>query len=236
MEAQLTARQRLAVALDVATADEALTLAKTLAPVVGTLKLGLELFTAEGPRLLPALRELGVDVFLDLKLHDIPATMARATAAARAHGVRYLTVHASAGREALCACRESAGDELELLAVTVLTSLDDAALRELELHTSTASLARSLAAVAYGAGLSGFVSSASEVAVLRAQLGPEALLVTPGIRPSGAATDDQKRIATPERALAEGASMLVMGRPIRDAADPRAAAEAVCRSIEAARA
>jgi orotidine-5'-phosphate decarboxylase len=212
-------------------------MAARVAPAVGVLKVGLELFVAEGPAAVALGRELGLEVFLDLKLHDIPETVDRAVATASALGVRYLTVHAGGGRAMLERAANRAAqarEPLTILAVTVLTSLDAADLAALGVPEAPREHATRLAQLAWDAGVRGFVTSPAEASALRAALGPGALLVTPGIRPAGAAAFDQKRIATPAAAIADGADLLVVGRPIRDAADPLAAAQAVVGEIDAA--
>ncbi|MEP7121533.1 MAG: orotidine-5'-phosphate decarboxylase [Byssovorax sp.] len=232
-----TARRRLVFPLDFATLAEARIAATRLAPAIGVLKVGLELFVSEGPAAAALGRELGLDVFLDLKLHDIPETVDRAVASAAALGVRYLTVHASGGVEMLrraVARAAEAASPLTILAVTVLTSLDEGDLRAQGVDATPSDQVIRLAKVAWSAGVRGFVTSPAEARALRAALGPDALLVTPGIRPIGAAAGDQKRIATPTSAIADGADLLVVGRPIRDAADPLAAARAVVAEIERA--
>lgn len=227
------ARQRLCFALDYASLDEAMTAAGALAPHVGKLKVGLELFVAEGPRAVREPAALGCEVFLDLKLHDIPETVARAVSAARASGATYLTVHAGGGPAMLAAAARRAEREggPTLLAVTVLTSLDHHDLASVGVEASPREHALRLATVARDAGIPGLVCSAAEVAALRALVGPSPLLVTPGIRPAGAATGDQKRVATPAEALRAGASWLVVGRPLRDAPDPVAAAVALLAEV-----
>jgi orotidine-5'-phosphate decarboxylase len=232
-----TARARLVFPLDYATLAEARAAATLLAPAVGVIKLGLELFVSEGPAAAALGRELGLEVFLDLKLHDIPETVDRAVASAAALGVRYLTVHASGGfgmlRRAVARAAQ-APSPLTILAVTVLTSLDARDLQEQGLETTPQDQVLRLARRAWDAGVRGFVASAAEARALRETLGDEAFLVTPGIRPIGAAAWDQKRVATPARAIADGADLLVVGRPIRDASDPLAAAQAVVAEIEQA--
>lgn len=228
------ARKKIAFALDYPTLAEASAGARLVAPAVGVLKVGLELFVREGP----AAVELGAacerPVFLDLKLHDIPETVERAVQNAAALGVRYLTIHAAGGRAMLERAANAAAratSPLTLLAVTVLTSLDQGDLAALGVAGSTRDHVVRLAKIAIDAGVRGFVTSPQEVAALRAEVGPEAFLVTPGVRPEGAATGDQKRVATPRTALAAGADLLVIGRPIRDAADPLAAARAIASDI-----
>lgn len=228
------ARRRLVFPLDYPTLEEARPGAESVAEHVGVLKIGLELFVKEGPRALELGRQLGCEVFLDLKLHDIPATVERAVASAISLGVRYLTLHASGGPKML----ELAADRVEreraqlaLLAVTVLTSLDESDLVATGVSSPPNEQALRLAVLAQRSGIRGLVSSVAEVSMLRQNLGPEMILVTPGIRPAGAGSQDQKRVGTPAQAMAAGSSLLVVGRPIRDAADPRAAAEAIRREI-----
>jgi orotidine-5'-phosphate decarboxylase len=233
------ARRRLIFPLDYPTLDEARAAASRIAPSIGVLKVGLELFVREGPRAVELGKTLGLDVFLDLKLHDIPETVGRAVASAAALGVRYLTVHAGGGAAMLKrAAQEAAHAQgLILLAVTVLTSLDESDLAAQKIQGDTSEHARRLAQLAHDAGIHGFVTSPHEVGALRQLFGRGALLVTPGIRlsveaPGGARdVDDQKRIATPSAAIASGADFLVVGRPIRDAADPLTAARSVVQEI-----
>jgi orotidine-5'-phosphate decarboxylase len=232
-----SARDRLVFPLDFPTLAEASRAAEALAPAVGLLKVGLELFVREGPEAVRLGERLGRDVFLDLKLHDIPETVERAVASAAALGARYITVHAAGGTTMLARAAAQAAKAprpLTLLAVTVLTSLDETDLVAQGILGGPTEHAVRSARLAWEAGVRGFVTSAREVRALREALGPEALLVTPGIRPAGAGAGDQKRVATPASAIGDGADLLVVGRPIRDAADPRAAADAVVREIEAA--
>jgi len=231
------ARRRLAFPLDFPDLGAARRGAELVAPSVGVLKVGLELFVREGPRAARIGEGLDTDVFLDLKLHDIPATVDAAVASAAALGVRYLTIHASGGPKMVEAAVNRAAREapdLKILAVTVLTSLDESDLTAMGVPGGTGPYALRLAQAAYAAGARGFVCSPSELQVMRAALGPEVWLVTPGIRPAGASAGDQKRTGTPKQAILDGASLLVVGRPIRDSADPRAAAEAVVQDIAAA--
>jgi orotidine-5'-phosphate decarboxylase len=235
-----TGRAKLAYALDFPSLAQAEAGAARVAHAVGVLKVGLELFVSEGPRAVAVGQKLGCDVFLDLKLHDIPETVERAVAAASAHGVRYLTLHAAGGPKMLAAAARRAEREntgLVLLAITVLTSLDSADLASTGVAAEPATHALRLAKLAHDQGIPGMVCSAAEVGALRAALGPAAVLVTPGIRPSGLGgnpADDQKRTGTPEGAIRAGSSLLVVGRPIRDAADPAAAASAICDEIQRA--
>jgi len=199
---------------------------------VGVFKVGLELFTAAGPAALARVHQSGADCFLDLKLHDIPKTMACAARTAADLGVRYLTLHASAGPRALATTAEAIrGTNTQLLAVSVLTSLDDSELDAVGLAGPVAEAVTRLARLAADAGIQGLVCSARECEPLRQALGPEPLLVVPGIRPTGSAPDDQRRVATPAEAVTWGADLLVVGRPIRDADDPARAARAIVHEI-----
>ncbi len=224
---------RLALALDVPDLAAAKRLIGQTRDAFGTYKVGLELFTAVGPGAIDVIHEAGARSFLDLKLHDIPATMARATARAAAMGVDYLTVHAAAGGEALEEAQRFAG-ATRLLAVTVLTSLDAGALAAIGFGGGPADAVQSLGALAWDAGIRGFVTSAHECAELRSRTGDDAFIVTPGIRPAGSASGDQKRVMTPADALRAGADLLVVGRPVRDAADPTAAAAELRQQVGAA--
>lgn len=236
-DARAAARARLAYALDYPSLAEASRGARLVAPYAGVLKIGLELFVSEGPKAVRELGELGADLFLDLKLHDISKTVERAVGSACQLGVRYLTIHCSGGPgmlEAAARRAQAEGTGLCLLGVTVLTSLDAADLRAVGVEASPADQAERLALLARDSGLGGLVCSAEEVERLRATVGPDLVLVTPGIRPAGADVGDQKRTATPASALRRGSSLLVVGRPIRDAADPAAAAEALLQEIASA--
>jgi orotidine-5'-phosphate decarboxylase len=227
------ARSRLVFALDYPTLAEARSGAALVLDSVGVLKVGLELFAREGPAAARCASDLGCEVFLDLKLHDIPETVARAVQSAVELGVRYLTLHASGGPRMLeQAVRQAEGSSLTLLAVTVLTSLDAADLAVLGVAEPPAAHAVRLARLARTSGVGGIVCSPAEVGAMRSELGPNAVLVTPGIRPRGSiGLDDQKRTGTPEAAIRSGASLLVVGRPIRDADDPAAAARAIADEI-----
>ena len=231
------ARSKLAFALDYPTLAEAERGAAPLVDSVGVLKVGLELFVAEGPRAIELGERLGCDVFLDLKLHDIPETVERAVASAVRHGARYLTIHAAGGPAMLEAAAKRADREnsgLILLAITVLTSLDSEDLTAIGVNASPPEQALRLARLARDHGVPGMVCSAAEVASLRAELGPEFVLVTPGIRPQATQADDQKRTSGPAAAINAGSSLLVVGRPIRDAVDPAAAARAISDEIHRA--
>ncbi|MBN1607538.1 MAG: orotidine-5'-phosphate decarboxylase [Polyangiaceae bacterium] len=230
------ARARLAFAADYPSLAAAGTIFAELSPFVGVLKIGLELYIREGAAAVEAGRLAGLDVFADLKLHDIPETVDRAVGSVCSLGARYVTVHASGGprmleRAAIRAEREGTG--LSVLAVTVLTSLDADDLRAVGVGCEPRDQVVRLARLALASGVSGLVCSAAEAAELRRVLGHTPILVTPGIR-AAHADDDQKRVATPEQAVTDGASLLVVGRPIRDASDPVAAAEEHVRAIERA--
>ena len=230
---------RLILALDGLEAREALELVDAL-PGLRWVKVGLELFVAAGPQVLDQLRQRDLQIFLDLKFHDIPATMAGACSRAARLGAGLITVHAAAGLEALqaaqhaavSAARASGFESPTLLAVTVLTSWDQTRLtRELAIDEPIASYVPRLARLAVAAGLGGCVCSPLEVAALRATHPHPFALVTPGIRPAGSALGDQARVMTPAQALAGGASQLVVGRPITAAADPAAAWAACCSAL-----
>jgi len=229
--------RRIIVALDVPDAASALPLAERLANKVGMFKVGLELFVAEGPSVVRALRERvpEVDVFLDLKLHDIPNTMRGAIRSCRDLGVKFLTVHAGSGVGHLAACVEEAGDKLGILAVTVLTSQDRAACEEAGHTRAPAELVEIRARAAQQAGCAGVVCSGEELARVCA-VAPTLARVVPGIRPAGADVGDQKRVMTPARAVEAGATYLVIGRPITQAPDPAAAAESIAAELAGVRA
>ena len=230
-----TPRARLIVALDTADPDRAEAWARALAPEVGLVKLGLELFVAHGPRAVERVAAAGAPVFLDLKLHDIPNTVAGAVRAAAALGVAMLTLHASGGPAMVAAARESvaaSGDGRPMiLAVTVLTSLGAADLAATGVAGGPTQQVLRLARLAIEAGADGLVCSAHEAGPIRALLGPGVPLVVPGIRPLGSEASDQKRVMTPADAVREGADWLVIGRPVTGAADPAAAARAVAASL-----
>ena len=221
---------RIIIALDVQTKDEGIALVSKLTDA-RTFKVGLELFTAEGPALFRKLKSLRKDIFLDLKLHDIPNTVAGAVRSAFKHGVQMMTIHASGGREMMAKAAEAARAAVEsgkgakpiLLGVTVLTSLKGADLEEVGLGSDVASQVLRLAGLAKAAGLDGVVCSPQEIEVLRREFGPDLVIVTPGIRPVWAAAQDQKRIMTPAEAVAKGADYLVIGRPITGAPSPNEA-------------
>lgn len=225
----MSTKPSLCVALDGSDRGWIRSTATILADHVGWLKVGLEAFSAHGPALVEELAVLGPRIFLDLKLHDIPATVGRAAVNCAACGASMLTVHATGGRKMLEAAVEGAakgstGDRPTIVAVTVLTSLDSTALRELGMEKSPEKLVRSWADLARRCGLDGVVASAREAAALRKDFGREFLIVTPGIRPAASAADDQRRVVTPADAVRAGSDVLVVGRPITRAEDPAAAA------------
>jgi len=230
-----TARRRLIVAVDVPDSVAAMQLAGRLAGHVGMLKIGLELFVAEGPPVVRQIRERHpeLEIFLDLKLHDIPNTMRGAIRSAREMGVRFLTVHAGSGVEHLRACVEEAGDALEILAVTVLTSQDGQACREAGHTRDPSELVTMRTVCAREAGCAGVVCSGLEVPSV-VGVAPGLQRIVPGIRPASADAGDQKRVMTPGDAISAGATHLVVGRPIRQADDPAAAADAIVEAIAGA--
>lgn len=228
------ARQRLIVALDVPDAAAASVLVHRLEDTCAWFKVGLELFVAAGPAVLEPLLRRGHSVFLDLKLHDIPNTVAGAVRSATSLGVKMLTVHAAGGPAMLEAARDAVSgvkQAPELLAVTVLTSMDQPQAKAVGLERSPAQQVELLASMGLHAGIRGFVCSSLEVGALRKLTGPEGVLVIPGIRPAGGDLGDQKRVATPADALRNGASYLVVGRPITQAPDPAKAAEAILEEM-----
>lgn len=227
------APERVCLALDFATGAEVLAAARRFAGRVGWLKIGLEAFVSEGPAIVSEVARLPARVFLDLKLHDIPTTVARAVSAAARSGASMVNVHALGGRAMLQAAREAAGhSRLRLVAVTLLTSIDAAALSDLPMAGHPEGIARRLALLAKDCGLDGVVCSASDVPVIRAACGPGFLTVVPGIRPASSASADQKRIATPQAAISAGADLLVIGRPVLASSDPEAALKSVLEEIE----
>jgi orotidine-5'-phosphate decarboxylase len=219
----VASNSRIIVALDFADARSALALADRVEPAACRLKVGKELFTRAGPQLVEQLAARGFDVFLDLKFHDIPNTVASACQAAAELGVWMLNVHALGGERMLLAAREGVGRATHqplLIAVTILTSMDEHDLAGVGLSGTAADNVLRLAALAHSCGLDGVVCSPRETAALRARLGADFLLVTPGIRPAGAASDDQRRVMTPLEAVGNGSSYLVIGRPVTCADDP----------------
>jgi orotidine-5'-phosphate decarboxylase len=230
---------RVIVALDYSTADAAIAFARRVSPQDCRLKVGKELFTAAGPALLETLSKQGFDIFLDLKFHDIPNTVAGACKAAAGLGVWMLNVHASGGRAMMEAARKAVGDGAGrplLIAVTLLTSMGPREIEEVGLVGDAAGAVRRLAQLAKSSGLDGVVCSAQEAAMLRAECGAGFKLVTPGIRPAAASKDDQQRVMTPAAAIAAGADYLVIGRPVTQAADPVAALAVINREISTGKA
>jgi orotidine-5'-phosphate decarboxylase len=224
--------ERLIVALDFPDARAALALVDRLHGATHWLKVGLELYIAEGNSLVAELKRQGFSIFLDLKLHDIPNTVASAVRAATRLGVDMLTVHAGGGPEMIAAAAQAAESRLSVLAVTVLTSMDAAQLEATGVTGTPAAQVERLAKMALGCGVNGLVCSPNEVAGLRNRFGNEPLLVIPGIRPEGTEIGDQRRVATPAAAIASGASYLVVGRPITRAVDPEAAAKAILSEMQ----
>jgi orotidine-5'-phosphate decarboxylase len=231
----LDPRDRLAVALDLPTAESALALVARLEGSCRWFKVGMELYYAAGAGLVHALCNRGFEVFLDLKLHDIPNTVAGAVRSVTGTGASLLTIHASGGERMMQAAAEaaSAPGSPRLLAVTVLTSMDDADLTSVGVTASPSEQAIRLAHLAHRAGITGMVCSPHEVALFRAELDAGTTLVVPGIRPTDAEVGDQRRSATPRAAIRDGASLLVVGRPITQSVDPAAAVAAILSEIAA---
>ncbi|MCY3612351.1 MAG: orotidine-5'-phosphate decarboxylase [Gemmatimonadetes bacterium] len=228
---------RVIVALDASSAEHALRLVDRIGPQCRFYKVGLELYTAAGSAVVRALRERGHQVFLDLKLHDIPNQVAGATARAAELGVTFLTVHAMGGRDMLGAAAAAAGGSVGLLGVTVLTSLDEEGLGAVfgRRIPDVGREADRLAAMVRDAGLAGVVCSAAEAARLRAGLGPGCAIVTPGIRLPGDAVHDQRRVRTAGEAFRDGATHIVVGRPVTGASDPAAAYARIVADAEGGR-
>ncbi len=224
---------RLIVALDVSSARDAQKIVAALGDSVDIYKIGMQLYTAEGPPVVRTLVSSGRQVFLDLKYHDIPNTVAAAVREAAQLGVSMLTVHASGGAKMLRAAVEAAG-RVQILAVTVLTSMDESELQQAGVSGKLLNQVLRLASTALEAGCAGVVSSAREVKALRAKLGQNFLIVTPGVRPAGADHADQARVVTPAEAVRSGATHIVVGRPITGSKDPAAAARAIQQEINAA--
>jgi orotidine-5'-phosphate decarboxylase len=232
-------RNPIIAALDVPSAEKALELARQIAPAVGAFKIGKELFTAVGPDIVKRVRDTGAAVFLDLKFHDIPNTVAKAVASAVRLDVQMLTIHTSGGSEMMRAAEKSAQETALqsgrnaplVLGVTVLTSMDGNALSELGIEPNVGKQVERLASLAVKSGLRGLVCSPLEIAQLRQILPKEVQLVTPGIRTGAEKADDQKRTLSPREAMDAGASWLVIGRPISAAENPRAAAEKILESL-----
>ena len=231
---------RIIIALDVENRDQALALVRAL-PETQVFKVGLELFTAEGPRLIQDLQALGKGVFLDLKLHDIPNTVAEAARIGVRHGAAMMTIHASGGEEMMARAAEVARNEAEkrgvarplLLGVTILTSLKNEILASIGMIADTGAQVLRLAALAKKAGMDGVVCSAQEIEIVRRETGAGFLIVTPGIRPAWAAAQDQKRIMTPAEAVAKGSDYLVVGRPVTQASSPQEAFQKIVDELTA---
>lgn len=222
------------VALDTPSLDRARTLAQTLKPFVGGVKLGLEFYGANGPEGVRAIASAGAPVFLDLKLHDIPNTVAGAMKALLPIGAAILNVHASGGAQMMRAAAEAAGTaerRAKIIAVTVLTSLEDRDLPLIGVSSTALEQAVRLAVLAKDSGLDGVVCSPHEIAAVRSACGPNFLIVTPGMRPAGGELGDQKRVMTPKQALDAGADILVIGRPITGAPDPVNAARQIAAEL-----
>ena len=219
------------VALDTADVKTALALAGAVRPYVGGLKVGLEFVSANGPDGVRAVVALGLPVFLDVKLHDIPTTVAGAVKALSALGVAIINVHASGGTAMMRAAREAAGSGVKIIAVTILTSLDDADMEIIGFSEGASMQALRLARLAQIAGLDGVVCGATDLAAIRAACGPDFTTIVPGSRPAGSDAQDQKRVMTPAAARAAGADILILGRPVTAAADPAAAARAVAAEL-----
>jgi orotidine-5'-phosphate decarboxylase len=229
---------RLIVALDFAAAEQALAFAARVKPRACRLKVGKELFTAAGPALIEELMQRDFEIFLDLKFHDIPNTVAGACKAASRLGVWMINVHALGGRAMLEAARDAVANAERrplLIGVTVLTSMGAMDLREVGIDGEPAAAALRLAKIVQASGLDGVVCSAQEAGLLKRECGMDFCLVTPGIRPAGGAQDDQQRVMTPAAAIAAGADYLVIGRPVTQAEDPAAVLEAINRDIEGQR-
>lgn len=235
MPASSGMRERLIVALDVSSASSAQELVQHIGDAAGIYKVGLQLFTAEGPAFVRDLVRSGRRVFLDLKLHDIPNTVSHAVKTAVDLGVHMLTVHASGGSAMLRAATEAADGKLNILAVTVLTSLTNEDMDEIGMTGRVTDQALRMAALAQTVGCQGIISSPREALLIRKSLGEGFAIVTPGIRPAGADSNDQQRIATPASAIENGASHIVVGRPITNASDPAQAARAIISEMEQAR-
>jgi len=222
------ATDKIIVALDFASADEALGMVRQLKDHIGFYKIGSQLFTLEGPEMVKRVLAEGVDVMLDLKFHDIPVTVNKSIESVKSLGCRFATIHTTGGAEMMLAAQLGTADsDLELLGVTVLTSMDSDSLGMIGFDHSVPGQVMMLARLASQCGLSGLVCSPQEIGFLKEMLEIPMKLVTPGIRPKGAESDDQRRTMTPGQALEEGADHIVIGRPITKAEDPAAAAKAI---------
>jgi len=236
----MTSKERLIVALDVDTQEKALGLVEKLQKEIKIFKIGSELFTSCGPDIVEAVKDMGCGIFLDLKFHDIPNTVARSVAAAARLGVSMLNVHALGGYDMMKRAAESVALEAKalkivkpkIIAVTVLTSMEKNSLKKIGINDSMEKEVLRLAKLTKDASLDGVVASPSEVKLIRKDLGEEFIIVTPGVRPEWAAMNDQKRVATPKEAILNGATYIVVGRPIIEAPDPLAAAKKVLEEIK----
>lgn len=227
----ISPRDRIIVALDFPSQDEALILVSKLGDAVSYYKIGLQLYTVAGPAVVAAVAATGAKIFLDLKLHDIPNTVAKAVGSAGQLGVQMLTIHLSGGADMLRGAVKAKLPGLALLGVTVLTSSTQETLRQIGVTGSVDEQVVRLADLGREAGLDGLITSPQEVGALRQRLGKRITLVTPGIRPAWAGADDQKRFTTPREAIDAGADYLVIGRPITGAEDPRKAAEKIVAEL-----
>jgi orotidine-5'-phosphate decarboxylase len=235
----MTSGNKLIIALDVDTQEKALGLVDALKADVRFFKIGLELFSACGPGIVYAVKRTGCEVFLDLKFHDIPTTVAKAAASVTKLGAQLFNVHALGGYDMMRKTAEAVAAEAarlkisrpKILAVTVLTSMDENALKKVGIGAIIRDEVDALARLAKEAGLDGVVASPRETRMIREALGPSFLIVTPGVRPAWAGVDDQKRIATPKEAIDDGASFIVVGRPVTAAQDPAAAARRIIEEI-----
>ena len=227
--------EKLCIALDFSAREDILAAARRFAGRAAWLKIGLEAFVANGPSIVAEVASLGARVFLDLKLHDIPATVERAVAAAAGSGAAMVNVHALGGRAMLeAAGRAASRRDVALVAVTLLTSLDAAALADLPVAGHPEGIARRLAVLAKDCGLAGVVCAPTDLAAVRSACGPDFLTVVPGVRPAGSGAADQKRIASPSQAIRAGADLLVVGRPVTASPDPDRALDKLLREIESA--
>lgn len=225
---------KLILALDLETRDDAFAMLNRLGDSLEWVKVGLQLFTTYGPELVHQIAERGYHIFLDLKLYDIPNTVAKAVQSIASLPVELLTLHASGGAEMLQWANRARADyapDLNLLAVTVLTSMDEAQLRSLNVNATTEAQVKHLADLSLNAGMQGLVCSSLELPPLRTRFGDQPIIVTPGIRPKGSSADEQKRIMTPYAAASAGADYIVVGRPILKADDPAATASAICAEL-----
>ncbi|HEV3148329.1 MAG TPA: orotidine-5'-phosphate decarboxylase [Chthoniobacterales bacterium] len=229
----VAARDKIIVALDLPRKEMALDLVRQLAGQISFFKIGLQLYTAEGPEIVRVVLETGAKVFLDLKLHDIPSTVARAVESAAELGVQMLTVHLSGGGAMIRAAGSAQSGDLLLLGVTLLTSANEQTLREIGIPDKIDNHVLRLAKLGVSAGIGGLVASPREAKMLRAEFGKEIKIVTPGVRPSWAEVADQKRVMTPREALEAGADYLVIGRPITAHPDPAEAVAKILAEIEA---